>query len=783
MTQTPEIIQKYVKLNRIIFQAPDSDFKIMSVQEVDLVSNKILGEFTAKGQADLSKRPNDYFIMFGEWVEDPTYGKQFNTLSAYLPTSMKSMVKQLDRPDLKNVSKQTLEAVYMQLQPYPFERMLKDPECIMSVKKVSERRKSTLKDYIVKNADKLDELKRFFSLGFTFPEVVYITEDLNISYDGFSENPYQILGRQQTLEASVKKSISEPGVVNHMNFRRLDKIVINNNMDFSELERATYAANHAFDVELPASGDTVFPLGLARRHIGSDMLNNTIDIDIVEAGIKDNPEIVHHKDSNEYQSKAIYKEEQRINKHVRHLASKTVNKLTVDEKDAIRDMLHDKNGITYEDKQMEAIYQAIDENVSALTGGPGTGKTTTVKAIIQAVEAHYNSPVYCFAPTGKAAKRMTEAIGMDHITAKTIHTLIHSDWDKDALATAGASAYAKNEKYTPVYIIIDETSMVDTNTLASFLQRINRDYRILFVGDVDQLPPIGYGEPFKLLMDSDWLPKVNLQKIHRQADDSKIIDIAYAIRDKYNINFANYRTASDVTLEDRPAANAVIDYIKTRVSLGHDMSSTQIITPFRRNYDISSNVLNKALQPIMNPDHDTYRVKGEFVTLIDKSVLTPGDRIINVKNQVLGSAEVYIANGDTGTIKSVDPDKREIRVVLDSDAFKRTITIPKESLIHIELAYAITTHKSQGSEYKEVIIPLPAFSMPSFLTNNILYTAATRAKEQLTIFGEARIMNEIIQTDAPERMGWLEYMLEGDDHEEYLDEVEVKLEDIELEVE
>src|SRR5699024_11288747 len=118
------------------------------------------------------------------------------------------------------------------------------------VKKVSERRKSTLRDYIIKNADKLDELKRFFSLGFSFPEVVYITEDLNISYDGFSKNPYQILERQQTLGASIKKSISEPGVVNHMNFRRLDKIIIDNRMDFSELERATYAANHPLDLEM-----------------------------------------------------------------------------------------------------------------------------------------------------------------------------------------------------------------------------------------------------------------------------------------------------------------------------------------------------------------------------------------------------------------------------------------------------------------------------------------------------------------------------------------------------
>src|SRR5699024_9195251 len=142
----------------------------------------------------------------------------------------------------------------------------------------------------------------------------------------------QILERQQTLGASVKKSISEPGVVNHMNFRRLDKIIIDNRMDYSELERATYDDNHAFKVEMPASGDTVFPLGLARRHIGSDMMNNTIDTNIVEAGIKDNPEIVHHKDSNEYQSKVIYEEEQHINKHVRHLASKTVGKLTVDEK-------------------------------------------------------------------------------------------------------------------------------------------------------------------------------------------------------------------------------------------------------------------------------------------------------------------------------------------------------------------------------------------------------------------------------------------------------------------
>lgn len=780
MTQTPEIIQKYVKLNRIIFQAPDSDFKIMSVYEVDLLTNRIISKFTAKGQADLDDRPNDYFIMFGEWVENPSYGKQFNILSAYLPTSKKSMVKQLDRKDLKNVSKQTLESVYVQLQPFAFERMLKDPDCILNVSDVSDRRKTALRDYVAKNADKLDELKQFFSLGFTFPEVVYITEDLNIAYNSFKDNPYQILKRQQTLGASAKRAVSEPGVVNHMSFKRLDKVVIDNHMAFSEIERAQFAANHAFDVELPKSGDTVFPFGLARRHIAGDMLNNTIDIDVVEAGIKDNPAIVHHKDNNEYQSKTIYNEEKYINKHVRRLASKSADKLSDDEKDAIRDMLHDTNGITYEDMQMEAIYQAITENVSALTGGPGTGKTTTVKAIIQAVEAHYNSPVFCFAPTGKAAKRMTEAIGMRHITAKTIHTLIHSEQRHNDVALAGAKAYAQNGRFTPVYIIIDETSMVDTNTMALFLRCLNQDYRILFVGDVDQLPPIGYGEPFKLLMDTDWLPKVNLQKIHRQAEDSKIIDIAYAIRDKYNINYPNYRSATDVTIEDRPAAKATIDYIKTRVSLGHDLSSTQIITPFRHNYDISSNVLNKALQPIMNPDHDSYRVRGEFVTLIDKSVLTPGDRIINVKNQVLGTSETYIANGDTGTIQSVDPDKREINVVLDSDAYKRSITIPKDSLIHIELAYAITTHKSQGSEYKEVIVPLPTFSMPSFLTNNILYTAATRAKEQLTIFGEARILNEIVQTDAPERMGWLEYMLEGDDHSAYLDEIEPEDKDEEL---
>ena len=341
-----------------------------------------------------------------------------------------------------------------------------------------------------------------------------------------------------------------------------------------------------------------------------------------------------------------------------------------------------KTGITYDDLQADAIRTAVHNKVMVLTGGPGTGKTTTEDGIIAAFK-EMGLHILLAAPTGRAAKRMTEATGME---AKTIHRLLEFN---------PAEGYKRNDE-NPLEgdaLIIDECSMIDIVLMNSLLKAVPSDMRLLLVGDVDQLPSVGAGNVLRDIIDSGVVPVVRLTRIFRQAQTSRIIMNAHAI------NEGRMPKAYNVP-----------------------RSSIQVLTPMQRSA-IGANSLNMSIQQRVNPTGNGLTRAG--------FVFRKGDRVLQLKNDY--TKEVF--NGDIGLITAVNMEDRTLTVSFDGKAVEYEST----ELDELSLAYATTIHKSQGSEYPIVIIPVH-FTNYVMLQRNLIYTAVTRAKKVCIVIGQKRAL-------------------------------------------
>ena len=375
-----------------------------------------------------------------------------------------------------------------------------------------------------------------------------------------------------------------------------------------------------------------------------------------------------------------------------------------------------ESGIQYDPVQIEAIAQAAKSKVMVLTGGPGTGKTTVTQGII----AMYRSAglkVLLAAPTGRAAKRMTEATGLE---SKTIHRL---------LEFKPPNGYEKNED-TPLegdVLIVDEASMIDVILMNSLLKAIPPHMRLILVGDIDQLPSVGAGNVLRDMIDSGSIPVVRLTKIFRQAQSSRIVMNAHRINEGKLPDISNGKTADFFFIEDKDpehTAMQIVDLVKRRLPKAYQVptSSIQVLTPMQRGVIGASN-LNLILQDAINPTE----------ILLRRSGLTyrQNDRVMQIKNNY----EKEIFNGDIGSIQSVDLENRTLTVLFDN----RLITYDSTELDELTLAYATTIHKAQGSEYPIVVMPV-LMSHYVMLQRNMIYTGITRAKKLLVLIGTQKAL-------------------------------------------
>ena len=383
-----------------------------------------------------------------------------------------------------------------------------------------------------------------------------------------------------------------------------------------------------------------------------------------------------------------------------------------------------ETGIAYDEIQVAAIRQAVTSKVMVLTGGPGTGKTTTTQGIIAALQKA-GLRVLLAAPTGRAAKRMSEATGME---AKTIHRLLEYN---------PQDGYKRNDE-NPLEgdaLIVDECSMIDILLMNNLLKAVPEGMRLVLVGDIDQLPSVGAGNVLRDIIDSRHIPVVRLVRIFRQAQKSRIVMSAHAINQGKFPDTSNGRDTDFFFMkEDDPerAAETVVRLVKERLPRAYRESPEriQVLTPMQRGIVGAAN-LNLALQEALNPSGPSLN-RGGYT-------YRQGDRVMQIRNNY----DKDVFNGDSGYIREVDTEDRTLTVDFDGKTVEYDVT----ELDELTLAYATTIHKAQGSEYPIVVMPL---LMTHFvmLQRNLIYTGITRAKKICVLIGATKALAYAIRNMA-----------------------------------
>lgn len=411
---------------------------------------------------------------------------------------------------------------------------------------------------------------------------------------------------------------------------------------------------------------------------------------------------------------------------------KPMNKITDNEIKQIEEHLN----IEYDEQQKNAIKTALFNNVMVLTGGPGTGKTTVTKGIITAFRLR-NKRILCAAPTGKAADRMSEATDME---ASTIHRLLGYVPEK-------GYRYNEDNQLEGDILILDESSMINILLLNSLLKAVPIDMKVIFIGDVDQLPCIGPGNVLLDMIKSEIIPVVKLDKIFRQAASSKIITTAHDIN-KGILPRINNTKDSDlffITREnEEQMLSEIVDLVKNRLPKAYGIKPTdiQVLTPMKKGVLGTMN-LNAVLQEQLNP-------KGEEVKY-GPTTFRVNDKVMQIKNDY--DKEVF--NGDSGFIESIDKENRTVFVVFK----KQSIYYDFSELDELMLSYAVTVHKSQGSEYPAVVMPI-TMGHYIMLKRNLLYTGITRAKNMCVLMGQKNALYMGINTiDVTKRNTYLKEFL------------------------
>ena len=435
--------------------------------------------------------------------------------------------------------------------------------------------------------------------------------------------------------------------------------------------------------------------------------------------------------------------------------ARMLNELNIvcpEDKELVRhriELIEKETGTVLDEMQKKAITEAADHGLFILTGGPGTGKTTTINAIIRFFEGE-GAEIRLAAPTGRAAKRMTETTGYE---AQTIHRLLELNGMPEEERDGHSAKFERNAQ-NPLeadVIIIDEMSMVDLTLMHALLSAVIPGTRLILVGDVDQLPSVGPGSVLKDIIASHRFPVVTLTRIFRQAGESDIIVNAHKINAGEPVIPDN--KSRDFFFLRRQDADTIIGIVimliqkKLPKYVGADQNEIQVMTPTRKGL-LGVERLNEILQKYLNPE-EPKKAQRE----INGRLFREGDKVMQIKNNYQIEWEVStkfgltvdkgtgVFNGDMGVITEINEYTETIEVEFDES---RKVKYGFDMTEELELAYAITVHKSQGSEYPAVIIPL--LPGPKLLYNrNLLYTAVTRAKKCLTIVGSEAVFQEMIQ--------------------------------------
>jgi exodeoxyribonuclease V alpha subunit len=705
----------------VIYQNTENGYTVL---EIDSQSD---GLFTATGYMPYAAE-GENLALTGAWCVHPDYGEQFRVTSyeTILPTDENSILEYLSSGVIYGIKTATAKKIVDCFGTESLNIMLNEPLRLSEIKGISVSRAEKIgKSYL--ELQSMQSIVVFLQqYGLSTGLAVKIHRTLGPSaISNIKENPY-ILCEQ----------------IDGISFKTADSIAYAVGMSKSSPLRLRSGIKFILKAAAYDAGHTYLPFEILKSETASRLSVSEDDICEQIDALCQAKELI--KDGDAIYLSYFFDAEIYVASRIRSLGACSPPLFVSDEEtEKIIRSVQEDSGIILDTQQRLAVLESAHHNAVVITGGPGTGKTTTINSIIRVFGAMHLS-IALAAPTGRAAKRMTEVTGLE---AKTIHRLLCVQPDENS----DSARFTHNENNPLPYdaIILDEVSMIDISLMHSFLRAVKKGAKVIFSGDSDQLPSVGPGNVLADICNSGCIPVIRLTHIFRQALESLIITNAHKINSgimpeidrRDNDFFFLKRTDSE------NASLTICDLYENRLPKSYGINPTasiQVLCPSKKGTAGSFN-LNRLLQEHINPKSD---LKPEYP--YGKTVFRTGDKVMQIKNNydILwekenGEKGSGIFNGDMGIIESLSVKDRQMIIVFDDG---RRTEYSLSDLDSLDLAYAITVHKSQGSEFNTVIMPL-CKTAPMLMCRNLLYTAVTRAKNMVIMVGSPAVCEKMVQNN------------------------------------
>lgn len=723
-----ETIKGYV--DHIIYQNKDNGYAVLSMN-VDDEEEICVGIFRGVDNGENLE-------ITGEYVEHPSYGFQFkaNSFKVVEPDDLLSMERYLGSGAIKGVGEALAKRIVKRFGKDTFRVIEEEPERLVEVKGISERIAQQITDQMIEKREIREAFLFLQKYGITNTLAVKIYEKYGMGMYGIlKENPYRLAEDIQGVGFRLADEIAE-------------KIGIHTDSDYRIRSGILYTL-----LQASLEGHMFLPMRvLVRRSadllqvpeeaIRAQIQNLHMDHKVVVKKTTDEPEVYAF---------SYYYAELNCARMLRELNVLMESELLDSEEKRIETILQrvlKEQGLELDELQKNAVLECVKHGIMILSGGPGTGKTTTINTIIRYFDEE-GMDILLAAPTGRAAKRMTEATGYE---ARTIHRMLEINGGMEDGSRARFERNGENPLEADV-VIIDEMSMVDIYLFQSLLEAVSVGTRLILVGDVDQLPSVGPGQVLQDLIESKSFPTVMLKKIYRQAGESDIVMNAHRINMGQKIALNNkskdffFLPRNDVQVIYKHMIQLITEKLPRYVEA--QPYDIQVLTPMRKG-SLGVETLNEILQRYLNPADPSRKEHAA-----GDRIFREGDKVMQIKNNYQLEWEIVsqygiridsgsgVFNGDIGTIRRIREESSTVQVEYDEH---RLVEYTFSQLDEIELAYAITIHKSQGSEYPAVLLPL--LSGPKMLMNrNLLYTAVTRARKCVTILGSQEVVDGMIENE------------------------------------